>query len=143
MRSEPIVALAFVEHYLQRAETESQESQADIIDFESRALRLLHVWRIGNQTVGEKQGNDTDWDVDEKNPAPVEIVGDPSAESGAYGRSEHDSHAVDRERHPSFSRWKCISEDCLFTGLQTSAAHSLEDAKENQHAKTGCKSAQK
>src|SRR5580700_2449916 len=75
-RAEPIVALTFIEDDLHGAETESEQAEADVINAEAGAFFLFHVGRIADQHIGEDQRNNADRNVDEKNPAPVEIVSD-------------------------------------------------------------------
>src|SRR5271170_7659287 len=143
VRAEPIVALAFIEDDLHGAEAESEEAEADVINAEASAFLLLHIGRIADEHVGEQQRNDADGNIDEENPAPIEIVGDPSAEGGADGRSEHYGHAVNGESHAAFSRLESVGENCLFAGLQAAAADSLQHAKNNQHAEVRREAAEK
>src|SRR5271155_3097429 len=143
VRAEPIVALAFIEDDLHGAEAECEQAEADVIHAEAGAFLLLHVGRIADEHVGEQQRNDAYGDVDEENPAPVEIVGDPSAQGGADGRSEHHRHAVNGEGHAAFSRFESVGENCLLAGLQAAAADALQHAKNNQHAEVGREAAEK
>ena len=143
VRAEPIVALTFIENDLQCAEAQREEAEADVIDFEAFAFFLLHVRRIGDEHVGEQQGNYADGNIDEENPAPIEIVGDPSAESGTDRRREHDGHAVNGECHAAAGGFESIGEDGLLAGLQASAADSLQNAKKNQHGEIGSEAAEK
>ena len=65
VRFEPIVALAFVEHDLQRAEAQRQQAQADIIDSESRRRSLRFKYGGSSiERVGQQQRNDADRHVD-------------------------------------------------------------------------------
>ena len=85
VRFEPIVFLAFVEHDLETANRERDQRQPDVVDIQHRAAPaperdlLLHVWGVFDQPVGQNQGENTHWNVDEENPAPVEIVGEVAA----------------------------------------------------------------
>src|SRR5271163_2795117 len=117
VRAEPIVALALIEDDLHGAEAEGEQAETDVINAEAGAFLLLHVGRIADQHIGENQRNDTDGNVDEENPAPVEIVSDPSAEGGTDRRSEHHGHAVNGESHSAFSRLESVRKNCLFAGL--------------------------
>src|SRR6202795_1526591 len=78
--AEPIVALALIEDHLHGAETEGEEAEADVINAEASAFLLLHVGGIADEHIGEQQRNDADGNIDEENPAPVEIVSNPAAE---------------------------------------------------------------
>src|SRR6266700_5358121 len=82
---QPILALAFVEHDLQRPESNRDKSDADVIDGEPaipvRGLYLFHkLWRIGNQLTRQKQAEQADRHVDEEDPAPGKMVGDPATQ---------------------------------------------------------------
>src|ERR1700733_13720993 len=122
--AEPIVALAFIEHDLHGAQAQGEQAQADVVNAEAGAFLLLHVGRIADQHVGQNQRNDADGNIDEENPAPIEIVGDPSAERGTDRRGQHD-------RHPAFTRFESVGKNGLFAGLQAAAADSLQYAKNN------------
>ena len=124
------------------AEAEGEQAEADVINTESGAFLLPHVRWIADEHVGEQQRNDSDGNIDEENPAPVEIVGDPAAEGGTDGRSEHDRHAVNGEGHAALSGLESVGENCLFAGLQAAAADSLQHAKNNQHAEIGREAAE-
>src|SRR5271155_2680604 len=105
VRAEPIVALAFIEDDLHGAEAEGEEAEADVINAEASAFLLLHVGGIADEHIGEQQRNDANGNVDEENPAPVEIVGDnclfaglQAAAADSLENAENDQHAeVGRE----------------------------------------------
>ena len=83
---------------------EGEQAESDEINTEAFAFFLLHVRRIADEHVGEQERNDADRNIDEENPAPIEIVSDPSAERGTDCWREHHGHAVHREGHAAFSR---------------------------------------
>ena len=61
-------------------------------------LALLGVGLgVVDEAIGEEEGEQADGDVDEEDPAPVVVVGDPSAEDGADGGSGDDSDGVESE----------------------------------------------
>ena len=109
VRSEPIVALPLIEHHLQRPQAQRQQSQSDEINPETFAVPLLHVRRIADQQVREQQGNYADGNVDEENPAPIEIVGNPTAQRRTDRRRQHHRHAIHREGHSTFSEAQNVS----------------------------------
>ena len=54
--AEPVFLLAFVEHHLERAETEGQQAETHVIDLEAVAEAPAHqVRRIEDQRRGEQQ----------------------------------------------------------------------------------------
>src|ERR1700691_3543239 len=129
--TEPIVALAFIQDHLHGAQAEGEQAQADVVNAEASAFLLLHVRRIADKHVGKNQRNDADGNIDEENPAPIEIVCDPSDERGTDRRGQYDRHAVNGESHAAFTRLERIGKNCLFAGLQAAAADSLQYAKNN------------
>src|SRR5271154_3645286 len=79
MRFEPIVALSLIKNDLQSAQAQRHETEADVIDCGLAQLAALEVWRILNQPRGQQYGNDPDRNVNEENPTPGEVVGNPSS----------------------------------------------------------------
>ena len=49
VRLKPVVALALVEHNLQRTQTQGHETEADVVDRGLLQLTALHVGRVLNQ----------------------------------------------------------------------------------------------
>src|SRR6202020_2637602 len=92
----------------------------------------LEEGRVFDHAVGEPQGEQADGDVDEEDPVPVEVVGDPAAEGGADGWGDDDGHAVDGEGLAAFFDGEGIGEDGLFAGGEASAACALQDAGNDQ-----------
>ncbi len=132
VRAEPIVALAFVENDLQCTEADGKQPESDVINAEIRAAAFFHVRRIGDQHIGEEQRDDSDGNIDEENPAPIEIVGNPAAQSGAdRGRQNH-GHAVNGERHAALFRRERVRENRLLARLESAAAHALKYPEKNQ-----------
>jgi hypothetical protein len=86
------------------------------------------VGRVFDDARGEDEGEDGDGHVDEEDPAPVVVVGDPAAEGGADGGREHDRHAIDGEGLAALSGREGVGEDGLLAGLEAAAAHALEHA---------------
>ena len=142
VRFEPVFALTFVENNLQSAQAQSHKSQAHIVDVSFAQLAALEVGRILNEPRGEQDRQNADGDIDEEDPAPGEVVGDPSAEGGADRGSGDDGHSIDRECHASFRGRKGVRENGLLAGLQASAAGALQDAADDQHREVRRESAQ-
>lgn len=105
------------EHDLQCAQSERQQTEANVIDSETRLFLLLHVRRVGNQRVREQQGNDSDRNIEEENPPLCKMIRDPSAKRGANRWRKYHSHAVNCEGHAALRWWECIRENCLLAGL--------------------------
>ena len=77
-RTEPVVFLTFVEHDLQRTQPDGQQAEADAIKL--AGFGILDVGRIFDKAADENDGQDSDWNVDVKRPAPRLRFGEPSAE---------------------------------------------------------------
>src|SRR5258705_5862759 len=138
VRLKPVFALAFIEHYLKRAKPKSHQSQPDVVDVSFSELAPLEVRRILNQPRGQQDGQNPDRDINEENPAPAEIVGDPPAESGTNRRRGNDRHSINRKRHASLGWRKSIGQYGLFARLQSSAANSLKNPANDQDSQIGC-----
>ncbi len=93
--------------------------------------------RIGDHAAREDQRQDADRDVDEENPAPGPVVGDPAAERRADGRRGDDGHAVEREGGGAFGGGERIDEDGLLDGGEAAAADSLQHAEEDEQPRLG------
>ena len=90
---------------------------------------------IFDHAVRQEEREQAEGDVDEEDPVPVEVVGDPSAQGGANGRSDDNSHTVDGEGLPSFFYGEGVCKDGLLAGSEAAAACSLQDARDDQERK--------
>src|SRR3984893_15014088 len=136
----PVLGLSTVENYFKTGERHGHGEYSPPIDFElarsaSRGDFARELWRIGKQAARENQRNDTDGNVDEEDPSPAPVIGDPAAEGRSDGGSGNNSHAIEREGSRPLVRRKCVHEDGLFDGSQTAATNSLQNAEKDQHAK--------
>src|ERR1700682_2068548 len=78
VRFEPILALSLVEDNLQGSQAKSNETESDIVDGGFAELAASEKGWILNEPRSEQKRDDADRDVDEKNPAPGKVVGNPS-----------------------------------------------------------------
>src|SRR5215469_3153743 len=140
VRLKPVVLFPLVQNHLQGAEAQRQQCEPDEINPRSPTARkpaLTHeMWRILNHSVGQKQREDSHRYIDEENPTPVVVVGNPSTERRAQCRRRHDSHSVDRERHPPLLRRKGVRKDTLLAWLQTAATCTLQPTKNDKNSET-------
>src|SRR5258708_33011750 len=132
MRFEPVIALSFVEDHLQRSEAERDQTEPDVVDLRFAQLTALEVWRILNEPRCQQERKNADGDINEENPAPAEVVGDPTPERGTNGRSHNHGHAIDGKCHAALGGRKGISEDGLLARLQAAAARTLKNAEDDQ-----------
>src|ERR1700691_6021852 len=130
---EPIIALSLIEDNLQGAQTERHEAQTNVVDFSFAELASFKKGWILNEPRGQQNRNDPDRNIDEKNPAPGEVVGDPSAERRPNRRCGDYSNAINRESHAPLLRFKSIGEDGLFAGLQPGSAGALQHAANDEN----------
>ena len=110
-----------------------KEAQAQVVHVRRARAIGLDPRRIFNQPRDQHECQEADGNVDEEDPAPRIVVGDPAAQRGADGRREHGDQAVERERLSALVRLEGIGHDGLRHGLQSSAACSLEHAEDKQH----------
>ena len=135
--AEPVLFLTFVEEEFEASDAGGDEAQTEEVDGRFDAGAGLDVGWIFDHAVGEPEGEDADGDVDEEDPVPVEVVGDPAAEGGADGRRDDDGHAVEGEGLAAFFNGEGIGEDGLLGGCEAAAADALEDAAEDKDGESG------
>ncbi len=90
---EPTLALAFLQHHCQRAETRRKSDDAQPVGLLERIpTRMIH-WQSEQQQCHQ---TDTHWQVDEKAPAPADVFREPTAQYRTQQRSEQHNQAKDR-----------------------------------------------
>jgi hypothetical protein len=60
--------------------------------------------RIVDQARDQNERQNADRNIDEEDPAPGEVVGDPAAQRGADGGREHGDQAIERKGLPALVR---------------------------------------
>src|ERR1700722_4313416 len=134
---EPIFGLAAIEDDFKAREGHCDGENSPAVDFEFAAFArgfdfFCELRWIRKQIAGEDERDDADRDIDEEDPAPAPVIGDPAAERRADGRSGDDGHAVERESGGAFGGGKCVNENGLLDGSEAATADSLQDAEENE-----------
>ena len=81
--------------------------------------------------------------VDEEDPAPGEVVGDPAAERGADGGREHGDEAVESEGLTALVRLERVGHDGLRHGLHAASAGSLKHAAKQEDGQRRSSAAEK
>ena len=118
--AEPVVFLAFVEDEFERAEADGEKQEAEEVEVETLLLHGLHflddMRRVFDDAVGEEEADDGDGDIDEEDPAPVEVVGNPAAECGSDGGCADYGDAIHGEGFAAIFGLEGVSEDGLFAG---------------------------
>ena len=87
--------------------------------------------RIGALSHEDREtddGQDAEWQIDEKHPAPRIVLGQPAAERRAHDRAEHHAHAPDRHRRATPRRRIGVQHDRLTERHQRGAEHALQQA---------------
>ena len=138
-RTEPVFFLALVEEELEEPDAGGDEGETCEVDlgFASFDAALLLDGRVFDDAVGEPEREEADGDIDEEDPVPVEVVGDPAAEGGADGWGDDDGHAVDGEGLAALFNGEGVCEDGLFGRCEAAAAGALQDAGDDEGAERG------
>ena len=123
---EPVVLLALVEHDLHAAHGDGEKAQAQEVHVAQARAVGLDPRRIVDQAGDQNEGQDAHRNIDEEDPPPREVVGDPAAERGADGRREHGDQSVEREGLAALVRLEGIGHDGLRHGLHAAAARALQ-----------------
>ncbi len=144
---EPVQGLSAIKDHFQAREGHGHGENSPAVYFQfailARCLHLaLELRRIGEQAAGEDQRDDANGNVDEENPAPAPMVGDPAAQGRTDRRGRYNGHAVESESGCAFRRRKSIHQDGLLYRSESAAADSLQDAKKDQGAEAGGEPAQ-
>src|SRR5467141_1360037 len=142
IRFEPIVALPFVEDHLQGSKSERDETESGVVNSGFFQFAALEIRRVLNKPRRQQERKNPNWDIDEENPAPGKIVGDPTAKRRTDGRSHHYRYAINGECHAPLGGSEGIGEDGLLARLQAAAARTLKNAEDDQHGEIGGEPAQ-
>lgn len=127
---EPVLLLAFIQHDLQRTQTYADQPQPPIIN--RHDAFCFRVGRVFHQARHHDEGEDTDGNVDVKNPPPVIIIRDEAAERGAQDRRHDHRNAGDGEHRAASLRREGIQDNRLLRGLQSAARRTLHQPKDNE-----------
>ena len=130
-RAEPVELVALVEQDLQRADADHQQGQADIVD------RLLAPWRLapGQQLPGEQADQHAHRQVDQEDPVPGEVLGQPAAGQRPGDRRDHGRHRPQPHRQAALGRRIDRGDQRLRQRNHRGAEHPLQDARGQQHRK--------
>ena len=94
----------------------------------------LEVGRVFHDAAGEKNGENAYGNIEEEDPAPGVVVGNPAADGGSDGGRDDDGHAVDGEGDAAFVGSEGIGEDGALAGLEASAGRALKDAEDDEQS---------
>ena len=127
--AEPILAVAFLEHVLQRPHAERQQGDPQPVDVPSTPLVSRGILEEGTD---QERRHDADRDVDEEAPVPLVVVGDPPAERRAEGRRHDETEEKHRLDQPLLFRGKDLANRRLGGREQGRPACALDDAPEHE-----------
>jgi len=132
--AEPVFFLAFIEEELEATDAAGDEGETGEVDLGAAGFddALFEVWWVFDHAGAEPHGKESDGEIDEEDPMPVEVVGDPAAEGGADGGGDDDGHAVDGEGLATLFNGEGVGEDGLLGGSEAAAAGALQDAGDDE-----------
>src|SRR6266849_6113774 len=110
IRFEPVVALPFIEDHLQGSKPERDETESGVINAGFTQFPALEIRRILNKPRCQEKRKNPNWDIDEENPAPGKIVGDPTAKRRTDSRSHHYRYAINGECHAALGGSKGVGQ---------------------------------
>ncbi len=140
---EPVVFLALVEHDLQAAHGDGEETQAEIIHLGQAGTVGLDPRRIIDEAGDQNKRQQPNRNVDEKDPAPGEVVGNPAAQGGPDGGRQHRDQPVESKSLAALVGLERVGHDGLGHGLKAAAPGSLQDAEQQQHGQRKRRTAKK
>src|ERR1700690_197366 len=132
--AEPVFFLALVEGELEASYAQCDQAEAHEIYLQVLGLFFAEFERgwVFDHAVAEVEREQADGEIDEEDPVPVEVVGDPAAEGGADSGRDDDGHAVEREGLAALLDGEGIREDSLFAGGEAASAEALQDAGDDE-----------
>ena len=74
---------------------------------------MFQIWRIFHQPLHQDERENSDRNVDVKDPVPAVIVGQPAANRWAYRWCQHGNNAVERERQAALAGLERVRHDGL------------------------------
>ena len=129
-RVEPVLVVAEVEQDLQRAHAQHQGGQADVVH-----LRLFQPFRAALQLAAHhRAGEDADRHVDEEDPFPAVVVGDPAAQDRAGDGRDHRHHRQQRDRLSAPCRRIDRQQQRLGDRVHRPGHEALQRARQHQQA---------
>ena len=127
---EPVLVVAQIQQHLQRSDAHDQRGQADVIH-----LRRLQPFRASLQLCADHgAGEDADRNVDEEDPFPAVVVGDPPAEDRACDGRDDGHHRQQGDRLSALVRWIDRDQQRLRDRIHRPADEPLQCARDDEQA---------
>ena len=123
----PVVALAFVEDVLQRAQAQREQSEAD--EIQRQGARLVRISQPHQDDDGrDRTGNH----VDEEDVVPRKIIGEPAAQCRTDRRTDDRAHREERLTGTQLVGGKRVAQRGLRGRDEAAAEQALNHAPKNQ-----------
>ena len=121
-------SIALFQHILHGTQADGKQNDAQKVN----GGGLHAIAGVGEKGEDDEPGNDADGQVDEEDPGPRVVVGDPAAERGADGGRDDDAENVDGLYGSLLFTGKDLAQGGLGGGQQGRASRALHDAPEYQ-----------
>ena len=125
-RLEPVERAAPVEHQLQHADGQRQQAEAEQVE---RARFLAHVGQVGHRA---EEGEHAHRQVDQEDPVPGIVLGQPAAQQRPDQRPHDETEAEDRHRFAALFRGVQRHQDDLADRDQRGSEHALQEPEDHQ-----------
>ena len=125
-RLEPVLEFATVEHELEAAHREPQQSEAEPIEAPLTVAR-----RLADEKQDARQRQQTEGQIDEENPAPRIILGEVAAQRWPEDRPDHRADAPDSHGLAVLGAGIVVEHQRLRQGHQEGAEGTLQNAVDN------------
>ena len=128
---------------MQSSQAQRHETESDVIDLGFAELPPPEVGRVLDEPGGEQKRNNAHRNINEENPAPSKVIGNPAAERRTYGGCGHYGNAVNSECHAALGGRKRVRKNGLFTGLEAATTRALQDPANDEDGQIWRQSTQK
>ncbi len=134
--AKPVPFLAFAEHDFPADHGDAEQAQAQEIERGAILAQFLmfglEIIRVGHDGVAQEQGEQSDGNIEIKDPSPAVVVGDESTERRADDRREQRRDSEDGLSAALFFPRKRIQQNPLARRLQSASGQSLKHAEGDQ-----------
>ena len=95
---EAVILLELIEKHLQGAKTKRHQTEPQIVELQALAQQLFAVFdqcfRLTHENRNQHKGDQPDRQVNQENPVPGEVIGEPAADQRAGGGGDDDCQTV-------------------------------------------------
>src|SRR5580704_12226496 len=135
----PVFRLTAIENYFKERKAKGHENNPEPVNPEFSVLaRSLYfaseLGRVGDEPASQNQRQNPNRNINEENPTPAPVVGDPSPERRPDHRCRHNGHAIQSKCRGPFLRRKCVHKNRLLDRSQPAASNSLQHTKKDEQS---------